>query len=242
MTEHDTRGAALENAPVIGPTVLRRIVLIGAPLALAVLEIFHPDPGGASEAVEQGGWFLWFHMIQLPLIGLMVLAVYLLTEGMEGPAVRVSRWAAGVFAVFFSAYDAAAGIATGFALRNARGLPAEAQAAVFEAVKDMPGLSLIFVLSIVGTGGWVVALIAAALALRRAGASRGPFVLLILAGVLLLGGHPFPFGTLAFGCFFVAAAWLELAPRATARARARTTEQESTPRQREARGANAGRR
>jgi len=55
----------------------------------------------------------------------------------------VSRWAIGVFAVFFSAYDAAAGIATGYALRNAQGLPA---------------------------------------------------------------------GTLAFGCFFLAAAWLELAP------------------------------
>ncbi|MGH3146682.1 MAG: hypothetical protein ACRDTR_12880 [Rubrobacter sp.] len=82
----------------------------------------------------------------------------------------------------------------------------------------MPGLSLIFVLSIVGTGAWVVALIAAAIALRRAGASRVPFILLILAGVFLLGGHPFPGGTLAFGCFFLAVAWLEFAPRATARA------------------------
>jgi hypothetical protein len=58
-----------------------------------------------------------------------------------------------------------------------------------------------------------VALIAAAVALRRAGAARGPFILLILAGIFLLGGHPFPGGTLAFGCFFVAAAWLEFAPR-----------------------------
>src|SRR3712207_4538466 len=122
------------------------------------------------------------------------------------------RWAIGVFAVFFSAYDAAAGIATGYALRNAQGLSAEGQAAVYEAVKDMPELSLIFGLSIVGIGAWVVALIAAAIALRRAGAFRGPFILLILAGVLLMGGHPFPAGTLAFGCFFVAAAWLELAP------------------------------
>jgi hypothetical protein len=39
-------------------------------------------------------------------------------------------------------------------------------------VKDMPGVSAIFSLSIVGTGAWVVALIAAAIALRRAGASR----------------------------------------------------------------------
>jgi len=177
------------------------------------MEIFHPQPSGVGESVEQGGWFMWFHIIQLPLIGLIVLAVYLLTEGLEGRAVRVSRWSIGVFAVFFSAYDAAAGIATGFALRNAQGLPAEGQAAVHEAVKDMPELSLIFGLSIVGTLGWVVALIASAMALRGAGVSRGPFVLLILAGVFLMGGHPFSAGTLAFGCFFLAAAWLEFGQR-----------------------------
>jgi hypothetical protein len=79
-------------------------------------------------------------------------------------------------------------------------------------VIDMPGLSLIFGLSIVGSGAWVVALIAAAIALRRAGAPLGPFILLILAGVFLMGGHPFPAGTLAFGSFFLAAVWLELGP------------------------------
>jgi hypothetical protein len=121
-------------------------------------EIFHPHPSGISDAVEQGGWFMWFHIIQVPLIGLIALAVYLLTEGLVGRAASVSRWAIGVFAVFFSAYDAAAGIATGYALRNARGLPPGAQEAVHEAVIDMPGLSLIFGLSIVGTGAWVVAL------------------------------------------------------------------------------------
>jgi hypothetical protein len=193
-------------------SVLRRAVLLGTPLALAILEIFHPNPMGVADAVEQGGWFMWFHIIQVPLIGLIALAVYLLTEGLEGRAVMVSRWAIAVFAVFFSAYDAAAGIATGYALRNAQGLPAGAQEAIHEAVIDMPGLSLIFGLSIVGTGAWVVALIAAAMALRRAGAPLGPFILLILAGVLLMLGHPFPGGTLAFGSFFLAAAWLELAP------------------------------
>jgi hypothetical protein len=193
--------------------VLRRVVLLGSPLALAILEIFHPErPNSASEAVEQGVWFMWFHFIQVPLIGLMALAVYLLTDGLEGRAASVSRWAIGVFAVFFSAYDAAAGIGTGYALRNAQGLSAGAQDAIYEAVKDMPVLSLIFGLSIVGTLGWVVALIAAARALRGAGASLGPFILLILAGVFLMGGHPYPAGTLAFGSFFVAAWWLEFAP------------------------------
>jgi hypothetical protein len=193
--------------------VLRRLVLLGTPLALAVLEIFHPErPTSAGEAVEQGPWFMWFHFIQVPLIGLIALAVYLLTEGLQGRAVMVSRWAIGVFAVFFSAYDAAAGIGTGYALRNARGLSASAQQAIYEAVKDMPVVSLIFVLSVVGSLAWVVALVCAAMALRRAGASLGPFILVILAGLFFLGGHPYPAGTLAFGCFFLAAAWLELAP------------------------------
>ena len=193
--------------------VLRRAVLLGAPLALAVLEIFHPErPDSASAAVEQGVWFMWFHFVQVPLIGLIALAVYLLTHGLEGLSVGVSRWAIGVFAVFFSAYDAAAGIGTGYALRNARGLSAGAQEAIYEAVKDMPVVSLIFGLSVVGTGAWVVALVGAALSLRRAGASLGPFILLILAGVFLMGGHPYPAGTLAFGSFFLGAAWLEFAP------------------------------
>jgi hypothetical protein len=203
----------------VEPLVLRRLVLLGTPLTLAILEIFHPQPGGVGEAVEQGGWFMWFHIIRVPLIGLIALAVYLLTDGLEGRGVSVSRWAIGVFAVFFSAYDAAAGIGTGYALRKAQVLSAEGQAAVYEAVIDMPGLSLIFSLSIVGTGAWVVALIAAAIALRHAGATRGPFILLILAGVFLMGGHPFPAGTLAFGCFFLAAAWLEFAPGRLALAR-----------------------
>ena len=108
--------------------MLRRVVLLGAPLALAILEIFHPErPTSATEAAEQGVWFMWFHFIQVPLIGLIVLAVYLLTDGLEGRAASVSRWALGLFAVFFSANDAAAGIYTGYDLRNARGLSAGAE-------------------------------------------------------------------------------------------------------------------
>jgi hypothetical protein len=49
--------------------VWRRVVLLGSPLALAILEILHPQPRGVADAVEQGGWFMWFHFIQVPLIG-----------------------------------------------------------------------------------------------------------------------------------------------------------------------------
>jgi hypothetical protein len=197
-------------------TAWRRVVMVGAPLALAVLEAFHPRPGDAGggsealDAISQGDWFLWFHMIQLPLIGLTAWAVYLLTAGLDGRAAVVSRWAAGVFAMFFSAYDAAAGVATGYVWRNAQDLPPADQELIFEATEAMPNLSIIFLLSVVGTGAWVVALVSAAVALRRVGVGKGPYVLLILAGVFLMGGHPFPFGTIAFGCLSAAAVWLEV--------------------------------
>ncbi len=73
-------------------------------------------------------------------------------------------------------------------------------------------MSLIFGLSVVGTLGLVVALVGAALVPRRAGTSLGLFILLISAGVFLMGGPPYPAGTLAFGSLFVAAAWLESGP------------------------------
>jgi hypothetical protein len=38
---------------------------------------------------------------------------------------------------------------------------------------------------------------------------RGPVILLGVATVVALGGHPFPFGTVAFGCLFLAALWLD---------------------------------
>ncbi len=79
---------------------LRRLVLLGTPLAFATLENFHPQPSGVRESVERGGWFMWFHITQVPLTGLIALAVCLLTDGLQGRAVMVSRWAIGVFAVF----------------------------------------------------------------------------------------------------------------------------------------------
>jgi hypothetical protein len=63
----------------------------------------------------------------------------------------------------------------------------------------------VFAINIVGTLGWVVALVGIALIARRAGVSRSEWVFVALAGVFLMGGHPAPFGTLAFGCLFIAA-------------------------------------
>ena len=195
------------------PQPLRRILLLTPPFALAVLEVFHPQPDVNVQALlDASAWFAWFHVIQLVLTGLVGLTVLLLAADFGRATAWTTRLGVGVFLVFFSAYDTIAGIGTGLAMHSARDLSAEQQVGVFTVVKDWPGLGPPFALSIVGTLGWVVAVGTLALAARRLGASRPEWITLALAAVFLLGGHPFPQGTLAFGSLFIAVLFHEWGP------------------------------
>lgn len=188
------------------PVGLRRVLLLAPPLLLAGLEIAHPQPEANTQAVtDVATWFAGFHVIQLVLIGLVALSVLLLADDFGRATAWTTRLGIGVFLVFFSAYDTLAGIGTGLAMRTARDLSQTQQEGVFSVVKDWPGLGPAFALSIVGTAGWIVAVGALALAARRQGSPRREWILIGLAAVFLLGGHPFSFGTFAFVCVFVAA-------------------------------------
>jgi hypothetical protein len=192
------------------PGSLRRVLLLVPPLLIAGLEVVHPQPQMNVQALmDASTWFAAFHAIQLVLIGLVAVSVLLLADGFGRATAWATRLGIGLFLVFFSAYDTLAGIGTGLAMRSARTLSAVQQEGVFVVVKDWPGLSLPFALSIIGTGGWVIA-VGALLAARRQAAPRREWLLLGLAAVFLMGGHPFPWGTLAFGCFFLAALFHEL--------------------------------
>jgi hypothetical protein len=200
------------------PLPLRRVLLLVPPLLLAGLEVLHPQPDETVQALlDVSTWFAGFHVIQLALTGFVGLSVLLLADSFGRADAWVTRLGIGVFLVFFSAYDAVAGIATGLAMRNARDLTAVQQEGVFEVVKDWPAVGPPFALSIVGTLGWVAAVGALALAARRQGAPRREWILIGLAAVFLLGGHPFPQGTLAFGCFFLGALLHEIRASAGSR-------------------------
>ena len=194
--------------PIFEP--LRRVLLLVPPLALAALEIFHPQPDESAQAMmEVATWFALFHFIQLGLVGLVALSVLLLADSFGQATAWSTRIGIGVFLVFFSAYDTIAGIGTGLAMRSARDLSPVQQQGVFEVVKDWPALGTPFVLSIFGTLGWVIAVGSLAFAARRLGAPRLEWVFILLAGVFLLAGHPAPQGTLAFGSLFLAALFHE---------------------------------
>jgi hypothetical protein len=194
--------------------VLRRFVLLGTPVVVALDVIFlHPIlPGGVREDLfPVANLWLTLHVIQLVLFGA---AAYLLLDGLRGIVATIGRLAVAVFVIFYNAGDAVAGIATGILARGALDLPDNEQAALAWAITRIfedPTKQLIFT---IGTYAWVVALLAAAVALYRAGAPRLPLVPLALAASPFINFFEFdhnpPFNPVALGLFFLAALWLEL--------------------------------
>jgi hypothetical protein len=191
---------------------LRRIVLLGTPLVLTFLLLFHPSPyeDVADQLLPIANWWITLHTIVFGLVPLMGVALWMLTAGLEGVIATLSRVAAVVFALFYAAGDAIAGISTGILARSAEvgALGKRAAVGAIETLFADPFKSLLFD---IGRYAWIVALVMAAVALWRAGAPRLPLVLLALPAYLVTLDHAFPSGSLTFGTFFVIAAWIEVA-------------------------------
>ena len=192
-------------------STLRRIVLLGTPLVLTFLLLFHPSPYDdvAGELMPIANWWITLHTILFVLIPLMGASVWMLTAGLEGVVATLSRLAAVVFALFYAAGDAIAGISTGILARSAEvgELGERTAVASIDTLFADPLKTLLFD---IGRYAWIVALVLAAVALWRAGAPRLPLVSMALPAYLVTLDHAYPSGSLTFGTFFVIAAWLEL--------------------------------
>lgn len=169
----------------------RRVVLLGTPLALVLLEFFHArnlEPT-VYQALSLGvNRWLVVHVAQLILFGLMGLAIYLLVEGLRGPGAVICRVSAGVFVLFYGAFDVLAGIAPGVLIKSGSeaeeaqlaGLEAAAQV-LFESAETG---SFAF-LKIFGEIGWFVAVMSAVIVLSHTVRPLPAFGLLALAALLL---------------------------------------------------------
>jgi hypothetical protein len=188
---------------------------VGAPLALAVLEVFHPHVHDPMD-VDLRVW-LTIHYAQIPLFMLSALAVATLVRGYPGIAPAVCRVAMFVFAASYIPFDTAAGVATGVLVQAARdsGDPAAWRAAV-EAIWAHPvvggsgAISPPPLLAVLGTIAWAIGGVAAAIALKRDGRSWGPCAVLLISafGLTIFKTHAWPGGPFTFGGLAIAAAWL----------------------------------
>jgi hypothetical protein len=193
------------------------VFLIGVPLAWAVLLWFHPSVaaddvyGGLRDEVVT---YQVVHLGTLVFIGLMGVAVYLLVRDLPGRAAKISRWASGVFVLFYAAWEAVIGLATGALVQHANDVPADERPAVSDAIQSLQDNLIVGEMSaaaIVGALAWAVAVIAAAVAYRRVGA---PLIVSVLLGLsLVVISHPPPIGPIGLLCFAGAVAVLAVRDR-----------------------------
>ena len=169
---------------------LGRLLVFVGPLLWAALILFHPMPEGDS--AYQGlkndvDLWLLVHVGQLTLTPFLFLAVWRLLQDLPSVAATVSRAALVVWTVFFSAYDTVQGIATGLLTDHASGLAGGEQTGVVGAidflVKDSPLAGSISAVWVVASVAWLVVAIAAAVALRKAGAGIAVVVALCVSTV-----------------------------------------------------------
>ncbi|MGH9363598.1 MAG: hypothetical protein ACRD2T_16940 [Thermoanaerobaculia bacterium] len=233
-----------------GKSVLWWLCLVVSPLVLLAIELFHPagfttDPGmfeylSKPEAYSPAhgalayfgpGWWFTLHMIQTVLMALVALGLWLLVDGI-GPGDRpvtvaaawISRVAAFVFLVYYTALDSIGGSGLGRTIEHTLELakeghwtPADVQkvAAVLDATWGDPwvgGLGSF----ISETGSWAVfiaALTATAALFTAKKAPWPPLLLLVAFGWELQVSHAAPHGPIAFGLLLVAVLWLTWARR-----------------------------
>ena len=195
---------------------LRLLLLVAIPLALAVVLLWHPAGGSNVYEGVRGDVDAWLfvHAGMLFLLPLLAIAVFVLLRGLEGGAALVSRVAVAFFLVFFTAYEVSVGVGTGILVDYANGLPAAEQAVVADAIQDLnrnwivtdPSIAMI-----VGAVSWIVAMVAAAVAFRHAGA--GWPVTVLVGGAALFAIHPPPIGPVGLVCFASAAVLIERSRR-----------------------------
>jgi hypothetical protein len=160
-------------------SVLRKLsfVLLVAPLLWLVPAFLHPMGEPYEGIADQADLWISVHVAQLVLTPFLAAGVWLLLGGIQSVPALVARSFLALWMVFFSAFDAVAGIATGVLTRHANSLTGEDREGVVSAIDFLWADSQLAgggfsVLGNLGHFSWVVVAIAASVALYRAGASR----------------------------------------------------------------------
>jgi hypothetical protein len=179
--------------------------LIGAPLAWAVLLWFHPAVARDNvygDLRDEVDTYVIVHAGTLVFIGLMGLALYMLIRDLPGKAATISRMAIGPFVLFYGAWEAVIGLATGALVQHANDAPSRERPALSDAIQSLQDNVIVGdpgIVAGIGALAWIVATIAAAVAVRRAGAPVLATVLLGLSVVVF--SHPPPIGPAGLACF-----------------------------------------
>jgi hypothetical protein len=183
--------------------VLRRITIFGTPVALGALAAMHPMLPADNLVI----WNL-LHLMQIPLVALLGIAVVLMLDGVTHTSATVARLAVLPWIAGFAAYDATAGLATGVLAEFGQAHPeastmvADASMAIVVSPLVLGPQLMAFLFAIVVFGG-------AAIALRRVGISAVAAVAIAAGGIVWSLFHPL-IGAAAMLAFLLGAVICEL--------------------------------
>jgi hypothetical protein len=199
----------------------RWLLMIGVPLALVVVEWRHPADASSDVYVTlkpMAREWLNIHLLQVPLFGLMFVAALNLTWDLNGLWPWVSRVALWFFVVFYTALDAVAGLAVGTILvHQTPQMSTPTVAAIVQQLFNDPVVGGVnSVVSLTGSWAWLIAILAAVLALYWENRERPtwqilvPSLLLAVSAYALFTSHARPYGPIAFALFAGASLWFEI--------------------------------
>lgn len=189
-------------------------MVVAAPWALAMVEIFHPHPYDLFE-LDVPRW-MWVHYAQIPLFPLSALSFALLVRERGDGAAWLCRAGMFVFAVAFTSFDTAAGLVIGLLVKGAQasGDP-EAwrdmiDALWFDPILGGKGFTDAPLFGLIGRLALSFGAVAGAVSLKRAGHGWAPVLLLAIAslGLNVFKSHSWPGGPLTFGGMALAAGWI----------------------------------
>jgi hypothetical protein len=197
--------------PIVSRWV-RRALVIGAPLAVGLLNLTHPMSPLADGQLD---WWITLHLVQPVLLGGLALVIWLLAERLPTVLRMVSRAGVWAFLIAYAMFDTIAGVAPGMIVRIASVLDAHQRATAEQIVWLMDadpivGGSALSVLASAATLAWLAAALPLALGAGAAGAPRIAGWLLGAGALLFAVGHPVPTGPLGMVLFAAGAALVEL--------------------------------
>lgn len=189
-------------------------IVVAAPLALAIIEVFHPHPDDLFE-LDVRRW-MFVHYAQIPLFPLSALSVALLVRERKDWAAWLCKAGMLVFAVAFTSFDTAAGLVIGVLVKGAlaSGDPEAWRDMIdtlwFDPVLGGKGFTDAPLLGLIGRLSLSCGAVAGAISLKRAGHGWAPVLLLAVAslGLNVFRSHSWPGGPLTFGGLALAAGWI----------------------------------
>lgn len=176
----------------MNPTV-RRVIILGAPAILGILDIFHPTLTGDvfDDISAHLNWWIILHILQLPLFCLLALSVYLLLDGVQGRWAVLSKIALGIFVAFYPALDAILGIGSGILVSYGQGTVGIAQAFMGATIDSYFTSNIVLLLGALGGFAWAMAILLAVLALAHPVRSRWLVIITVVLAALAIAYYQF---------------------------------------------------